>query len=98
MWKLTDAQVLVALDKAISPKSAYVAAEVDQMHLAHIRAGGKGFSPRRSLILSRLRSLERDGKIECRGGPDGYYGYTWRITDAGRDALAHSSTHSKGAM
>lgn len=90
---LTDTQVLVALDKAVSPKSAYVASEIDKAHLAHIRAGGKGFAPRRSLILRRLRALERDGKIECRGGPDGYYGYTWRITDAGRSTLAN---HMKG--
>ncbi len=87
MAKLTEHEVLVALDKAVSPASAYVIDELNQTHHARIKAGGTGFPPSRGLVLRRLRSLESGGKIECRGGPDGYYGYKWRITDTGRAAL-----------
>jgi DNA-binding HxlR family transcriptional regulator len=39
-------------------------------------------------MLRRLRELERDGLLVCTGGPDGYYGYSWRITEAGHASLA----------
>jgi hypothetical protein len=94
MAKLTEQEVLIALDKACSPASAYVIDELNQAHHARIKAGGTGFPPHRGVVLNRLRSLERSGKIECRGGPDGYYGYKWRITDAGRVVLATAKTES----
>lgn len=88
--RLTKLHVLAAVARALAPKSAYIAIELHRAHIEHVGVVGKGHPPRRGLILSRLRSLEADGMLECTGGPDGYYGYSWRITDAGRAALAVS--------
>lgn len=71
---LTEGMVLRAVDAAAAPRSAYIA---DRVRRAHGPA-------RQGLILARLRSLEDKGLIECKGGPDGCYGYEWRITLAGR--------------
>lgn len=85
---ITTFDVLRALDRAVAPRSACVADVLDRNHREHVARGGTGFPPRRSLILARLRTLEASGLIVCTGGPDGYYGYGWRITEAGRASLS----------
>jgi hypothetical protein len=84
--------VLRAVDSAVSPQSAYIANVVDkvQVHRVQVAAGGKGHSPRRGIILARLRLLEEAGFLQCTGGPNGYYGYSWAITPDGRAALLRS--------
>lgn len=50
--------------------------------------GATGHPPTRGLILRRLRQLEQRGLLTCVGGPDGYYGFEWLITEAGHEVLA----------
>lgn len=76
---LTPDTVLLAVAAAAAPYSGYVADTLDR----HWHWGA-----RRSLVLSRLRSLEASGLIECIGGPLGSYGYKWSITPAGRARLS----------
>lgn len=90
--KLTEADVMQAVGSAARGAdgawSAYVAGALNTEHRARCLAGGKGYPPRRSLILARLKSLECKGQLERSHGTNGYYGYYWRITDLGRAALA----------
>lgn len=86
--KLTEAQVLEAVAKACSPRSLYIGDVIARSHGRFVLDGGKGHPPAVGLILRRLRALENSGLLECVGGPDGYYGFEWRITEAGRSALA----------
>ena len=88
--KLTDEQVLAAIPRAAAPWSGYIAAELDREHRANVAAGGTGHPPRRATILARLRSLERKGLVECVGGPNGYYGYTWRVIE---DNTVHADAY-----
>lgn len=85
--KLTKAQVLKAVSTAVLPRSGYINDEIHKAHQAHVAAGGIGHPPTTALVLRRLRALERDGLISCVGGPDGFYGFEWTITEAGRRAL-----------
>ncbi|RWO18178.1 MAG: hypothetical protein EOS08_25480 [Mesorhizobium sp.] len=87
MSAISERDVLSAVAAAASPRSAYIGDEVQKMHAKAVKAGGKGHTPTTVLILRRLRSLEKFGFLECVGGPDGYYGFEWRITDAGRKEL-----------
>lgn len=93
--KLTKEMVLLAVKKAVSPDSAYVNDEVQKMHRDHVYAGGKGFPPRTSLVLARLNALAADGMLEKSRFTNGYYGYRWTITPAGRAALQDSSVEGK---
>lgn len=93
--RLTTLEVLEAIPKAAAPWSGYIADQIIRSHNARVRAGGVGHPPRVSLILSRLRDLEGRGLIKCTGGPKGYYGYIWEITDAGRLALAEAERGRK---
>lgn len=90
--KLTETEVLVAVSKAIRPWSAYIIDVIDRQHAALIRAGGKGFAPRRSLVLARLKKLASYGYLERSHGTNGYYGYHWKITEVGRRALEQSQS------
>ncbi|MGB6087750.1 hypothetical protein [Parvibaculum sp.] len=85
--KLTKAQVLRCVDSAVSPDSAYINDEVQKMHRANIASGGIGHTPRVGLVLARLNSLAADGLLEKSAFTNGYYGYRWTITPAGRSAL-----------
>ena len=87
MAHLTKDTVLHAVDEAIAPFSAYINDVVQRKHARSIRAGGTGHSPTAALVLRRLRQLEADGLVKCIGGPRGLYGFSWRITEAGRRAL-----------
>jgi len=87
-FNLTKEMVLLAVDRAISPDSNYINDQVQRMHAAHVRSGGKGFPPRTDLVLARLNALVADGKLTKSKFTNGYYGYSWSITDAGRSALA----------
>jgi len=84
---LTKDRVLLAVSKACSPDSAYINDEVHRMHRDDVKAGGKGQPPRTSLVLSRLNALVADGMLQRSLLPNGYYGYRWTITHAGRAAL-----------
>lgn len=86
-FTLTKGMVLQAVAKAISPDSTYINEQVQRMHADHISAGGKGFSPRTDLVLARLNALASDGLLIKSRFPNGYYGYRWTITPAGRAAL-----------
>lgn len=85
---LSKGEVLLAVSKACNPYSVYIGHEIDKLHVKKIAAGGRGFSPRRSLILSRLRALEQDGLLTRGKTPIGFYGYSWEITPAGRATLS----------
>ena len=85
---LSKEDVLIAAKKAISCKSAYIGDEVNRIHAARVRAGGSGHAPQSGLVLRRLRQLCRDGMMECTGGPDGFYGFSWSITPAGHAKLS----------
>jgi hypothetical protein len=87
LFRLTKQLVLACVANAAGGQSAYIGDQALREHKRWVSTGGKGFPPRSSLILARLRGLERDGLIKCVGGPDGYYGFTWHLTDAGRAAL-----------
>lgn len=90
--KLTEAQVLTAVANAASPNSGYINDYLCREHSLAVAAGGKGHPPTSSLVLRRLRSLESGGLIEVVGRyPYGSYGFTWRITPAGRRALSEGS-------
>lgn len=86
-FQLSKDMVLLAVSKAISPDSAYINDEVSKMHRAHVGAGGTGHAPRVGLVLARLKALAADGLLEKSGFPNGYYGYRWELTAAGRSAL-----------
>lgn len=86
-FKLTKDMVLLAVANACSPDSAYINDEVSKMHRAHVRSGGKGFPPRTSLVLARLNSLAADGLLTKSRFTNGYYGYHWGFTPAGRATL-----------
>ncbi|ESY42058.1 hypothetical protein X747_14905 [Mesorhizobium sp. LNJC384A00] len=85
--KLTRTAALQAVKDAVRPRSAYINDQVHRQHGQHVRNGGTGHPPTNAVILRRLRSLQSDGLLECIGGPDGYYGFEWRITDLGQAAL-----------
>lgn len=70
-----DRLILKAVVRAVAPRSAYIAHEVDRLIIPHMR---------RDRILRKLRRLEKTGLLECVGGPDGYYGFTWKLTDEGK--------------
>ncbi|TPI86391.1 hypothetical protein [Mesorhizobium sp. B2-8-9] len=86
--ELTEAQVLLAVKQACAPRSAYIGDVLYRRYADAVRNGAAGYLPTRARILRRLRSLEKSGLIACVGGPDGFYGYEWRITKAGHLALA----------
>lgn len=75
---LTKEMVLSAVDKACNPSTNYIR---DQLR----RENQTGFSP--ALVLSRLKALEADKLLTRSRYPNGYYGYTWKFTEAGRAAL-----------
>lgn len=85
--KPARAAVLQAVKDAIVPRSLYIHDQMRLQHGQHVLNGGKGHPPTNAVILRRLRSLQADGLLECIGGPDGYYGFEWRITDLGQAAL-----------
>ncbi len=87
-FRLTPEMVLLAVSKAVSPDSAYINDEVQKMHHDFVRRGGKGFPPRADLVLARLNALAAKGFLEKSTFTNGYYGYRWRITSAGRAALS----------
>ncbi|RVC47603.1 hypothetical protein EN781_00255 [Mesorhizobium sp. M4A.F.Ca.ET.090.04.2.1] len=90
--KLPGIEVLAAVATAVSPRGAYINDQVQRAHAKAVKAGAIGHPPSTGLVLRRLRSLEKRGLIECVGGPDGYYGFEWRITDAGRAELARRAS------
>jgi len=92
--KLTKADVLKAVSKAISPDSTYINDEVQKMHRDHVKAGGTGHPPRVSLVLARLNALAADGMLEKSAFTNGYYGYRWTITPSGLQALGGSNAPS----
>lgn len=47
-----------------------------------------GHWPGSAPVRRALRRLEREGLVKEVGGPTGYYGYEWEITEAGKKALA----------
>lgn len=96
MAKLTKEDVLLAVRSACSPDSAYINDEVQKMHRAHVASGGTGHAPRVSLVLSRLNALAADGLLEKSQFTNGYYGYRWTITPAGRLALNATPQDGKG--
>lgn len=86
--KLAKESVLEAVAKAISPWSIYIGEEVNKAHRASVAAGNKGHPPKAALILRRLNQLAESGLLEKSTLTNGYYGYQWTITPAGRGALA----------
>lgn len=95
-FHLTKEMVLLAVQRAISPDSTYINDQVQRMHRDHVKSGGKGYPPRTDLVLSRLNALAKDGLLEKSTYTNGYYGYHWTITPAGRLALSPRSTdHGK---
>ena len=92
-FSLTKEMVLQAVSRAISPDSNYIGDQVSRMHRAHVSAGGIGYPPRTSLVLSRLNALAADGLLNKSDFTNGYYGYRWDITPAGRAALRN---HEEG--
>lgn len=84
---VTEEMVLRCVTRAVSPYSTYINDEVRREHSRHVAAGGTGHVPRTSLVLRRLRSLAAKGFLEESRFADGYYGYKWTITEAGREAL-----------
>jgi hypothetical protein len=75
---LTDDVLLQAIREACGPQSAYVYDQIRRMHAEHVKAGGKGHTPRPALILERLKRLERRGKVSSTKGT-GLYGYSWYV-------------------
>lgn len=88
MSKLTKLEVLVAVDRAISPWSNYIGDQVHRAHKARVESGGVGHSPTAALILRRLNELASDGMLLKSKFTQGYYGYRWDITPAGRSLLS----------
>lgn len=86
MAKLQNIEVLQCVAEAIAPQSAYIAQEVRVRRRAQY-AGRVSAAE----ILRRLRLLESNGLIVRTGGPNGFYGYSWSITEAGRLALAQEA-------
>ena len=86
-FRLTKEMVLVAVSRAVSPDSNYIGDQVSRIHRAHVSAGGIGYPPRTSLVLSRLNALAADGLLNKSAFTNGYYGYRWEFTPAGRAAL-----------
>jgi hypothetical protein len=91
MAKLTKSDVLTAVAKAVRPDSIYIIDQVQRQHDAAVRAGGSGHAPTSALVLRRLKALAADGLLMQSAGTNGYYGYRWDITDAGRAALAEAA-------
>lgn len=87
MAKLTKDEVLMAVSKAFSPDSIYIIDQVQRQHAEAVRAGAIGHAPSNALVLRRLKALAVDGLLLQSDGTNGYYGYRWDITAAGRTAL-----------
>lgn len=97
MVKLTEQDVFAAFNERRATRngawSGYIADEVRQQHAKAIRSGASGHEPSRALILRRLQALAAKGLLERSDGTNGYYGYYWSLTDAGRAALADGGRH-----
>lgn len=89
--KLSKADVLWAVDAAVSPFSAYIHDRIFQRHHRRISSGELPLhefeAPTVSMVLRRLKALEHDGLIERSTKPLGNYGFKWSFTDAGRLAI-----------
>ncbi len=87
MANLTCDDVLLAVSKAVSPDSIYIINEVQKMHAKAVAAGAVGHAPTSALVLRRLKTLAGHGLLVQSKFTNGYYGYRWDMTDAGRKFL-----------
>lgn len=89
---LTKADVLLAMQRAIAPHTAYIHDSVCRQHGDRVESGEVPLHefemPTVALVLSRLKALRADGMVERSRDARGIYGYSWSFTDAGRSALA----------
>lgn len=88
MTDITCDEALLAVSKAVSPDSIYILDEVRKMHAKAVAAGAIGHAPTRALVLRRLKTLASNGLLTQSATTNGYYGYRWDITEAGRKFLA----------
>ncbi|QIG68664.1 hypothetical protein EVB67_014 [Rhizobium phage RHph_TM3_3_14B] len=87
MVNLTCEDTLLAVSKAVSPDSIYIINEVHRMHRKAVAAGAVGHAPTSALVLRRLKTLASHGLLVQSKSTNGYYGYRWEMTDAGRKHL-----------
>lgn len=88
--QLSEKIVLNAVARAVSPQSIYINEELDRIHIRSIYQGGTGHPVKPSRSLAWLKKLEKKGYLIRSAGPDGYYGFTWAITEAGKAAMEAS--------
>lgn len=85
--KPSKIDVLRAVTTAVQPRSAYINDEMQRWHREMVARGHTGHGPSSAFVLRRLRECVAEGWLEQSQFPDGMYGYTWTITDAGRARL-----------
>jgi len=78
---VTCDETLLAVSRACSPDSVYIIQEVERSF------GVSGGNQIRKLIRRRLQTLADEGLLIRSQFTNGYYGYRWDITDAGRKFL-----------
>lgn len=86
-WMVTEDLVLRAMQTAAAPWGGYIVDDLRRRQRAAVSDGATGHPPKASQVLRRCRALEAKGLIECEGGPFGYYGFHWKLTQAGKDRL-----------
>lgn len=87
-FKLNGMMVLRAVKSACSPKSAYIADELRKVQRSHVEnLGCTGHPPTTAQVKRELEKLTHDGFLVKSRFSEGYYGFTWTLTEAGNDAL-----------
>ncbi len=89
-FRLDGMTVLRCVRKAVAPKSAYIGDELRKAQREHVRNGGTGHPPTSAQVKRALEKLAHDGFLTRSRFSEGYYGFTWILTQAGKDALATS--------
>lgn len=86
--KLPDDEVLKAIAVAPAGFTTYIVDRIKRDRLADLLAGDHGVRiPSTRHVRNALDGLCSRGSVTRSSEPSGFYGYQWKLTDAGREAL-----------